>query len=265
MRQYDVKPKQSLGQNFLVDHNIAHRIVTAFGPNPEDDVVEIGPGYGILTHILKNLVSRLVAVEIDRRLAERLAVELQDSENVLLLQQDFLKTDLNLFFREKKLRLIGNIPYNITSPILFKAIENRDIVSDLTLLMQKEVADRIVAEPNCKEYGILSVISQAYADVKKLMTVPPTVFHPKPKVESALLQWRFSDRLSSKITDHELFRKTVRQAFGQRRKMLRKSLKDVVGNLTIEFDLTRRPESLSVEEWILFANNLWIGYGLQGS
>ena len=251
MTHYNVKPKQSLGQNFLVDQNIAQKIIDCFAPNPDDQVLEIGPGYGILTRLLK--VGKLTAVEIDKRLAELVQAEFKNSPNFQLIHSDFLKISLVGY---TSLRIIGNIPYNITSPILFKVIEEREFVQDLTLLIQKEVADRIVASPNCKDYGILSIVSQVYANVKKLMVVPPAVFRPKPKIDSALVQWSFTNERAQHIQDHDFFRKLVRQAFGQRRKMLRKSLRDVLEKGQTGMDMTRRPEQLSVEEWIQFSNEL---------
>lgn len=251
MIQYNVKPKQSLGQNFLIDQNIAQNIVECFAPNLDDHVLEIGPGYGILTRLFK--VGTLTAVEIDKRLAQIVRIEFKNKANFELIQNDFLKIDLSKF---NSVRIIGNIPYNITSPILFKVIEEREFVKDLTLLIQKEVADRIVAKPNNKDYGILSVVSQTYADVKKLLTVPPTVFRPKPKIESALVQWTFTNKRAERIQDHDFFRKIVRQAFGQRRKMLRKSLSDIFEIKSTSIDKTRRPEDLSIDEWVQLTNEL---------
>jgi 16S rRNA (adenine1518-N6/adenine1519-N6)-dimethyltransferase len=251
MTKYNVKPKQSLGQNFLIDQNIAQKIVDCFAPTLKDRVLEIGPGYGILTRLLK--AGHLTAVEIDQRLAQHIRSEFESCPNFELIQNDFLKIDLSEF---KSVRIIGNIPYNITSPILFKVIEERKFVQDLTLLVQKEVADRIVASPNCKAYGILSVVSQTYADVKKLLVVPPVVFRPKPKIDSALVQWKFTNKRAQHIQDHDFFRKVVRQGFGQRRKMLRKSLRDLFENASTQIDKTRRPEHLSVDEWIQLSNEL---------
>ena len=256
MKSYDVKPKQSLGQNFLVDQNIAENIIDAIGPQKDDYIIEIGPGYGILTRELVQRTDHLTAVEIDRRLAEKIEAEFEIGDKFKLIQKDFLKVDLQELAQGQMLRIVGNVPYNITSPIMFKVLEERSVVQDLTMLIQKEVADRIVAGPNCKEYGILSVVSQAYADVKKLLNVPRTVFNPKPKIESTLIQWTFTDKRSQRIKDHDFFRAVVRQAFGQRRKMLRKSLKDLFVDKKITFDETLRPEQLSVEDWILLTNEL---------
>jgi len=249
-----IKAKQSLGQNFLSDPNTADSIVRAMNLQPTDHVLEIGPGFGVLTRRIAPNVERLTSVEIDRRLAEQVKNEMRDVDNFNLVLQDFLKFSFDDIDIQKKLRVVGNVPYNITSPILFKVFEHRDKVSDLIMLIQKEVGERIVAGPNSKDYGILAVFSQAFADVELLLKVPPTVFRPKPKVDSALIRWKFTSERSQHIQDEALFRKMVKQAFGQRRKMLRKSLKNIIENSQVEFDYTRRPEQLSVHEWIAFVN-----------
>ncbi len=251
------KPKQSLGQNFLIDQNVARNIVNALDLRETDHVLEIGPGLGILTVLIQPTVKSLIAVEIDKNLSVVLKKNLGDRENFTLIETDFLKIDLSEFKDRMPLRIIGNIPYHITSPILFKVLKERQGIRDMTLLIQKEVADRIVASPDCKEYGILSVMSRAYADVEILLRVPRTVFSPSPKVDSALVRWRFTDERSRNIQDEEHFRKIVRQAFGQRRKMLRNSLKDVLPtDRQVSIDLEKRPEHLTIEQWIELANEL---------
>ncbi len=255
--QADLSPKQSLGQNFLTDPNVARNIVAAFELTANDSVLEIGPGLGVLTLLVQPRVRKLIAVELDRSLAAILQDKFVDCANFELLVEDFLKFELNQLSTDRRWRIIGNIPYHITSPILFKVLEARRAVQDMTLLLQKEVAARIVAKPNCKEYGILSVMSQAFADVKTLLQVPRTVFSPRPKVDSSLVRWTFTTERSNRIQDEWVFRQAVRRAFGQRRKMLRNSLKDgfLLDRLT-EDELTLRPEQLGVEQWIDLANRL---------
>ena len=211
------------------------------------------------------MVKKLVAVEIDRNLAGRLEEEFGSCSNCRIVQSDFLKYNF-ADFDEKQIRVIGNIPYNITSPIFFKIIENRNIVKDLTMLIQKEVAQRIVSRPNTKDYGILAVFSQVFAQVKILMHVPRTVFSPKPKVESSLVQWVFTEQRAKDILDMELFKKIVKQAFGKRRKTLKNALlgsdlgfnegQILVALERADIDPRRRAETISVEGFVALAKAL---------
>ncbi len=244
-----IRPKQSLGQNFLTDPGIALKIVDKFGLLSDDTVLEIGPGQGALTEILLQKVCRLYCVEIDRRCIMLLE---EKFPNITIFHADFIKFHIDRIETERKLRIVGNIPYHITSPILFHVLDARDRVQDLTLLIQREVAERTIAPPGCKAYGILSVLSQAVADVKILMQVPRTVFKPRPKIDSSLIRWRFKE--NHQIKDFEFFRKIVRQGFSQRRKMLRNTLSEYVNK--INFDFTQRPEQLSVAQWTTLTNSL---------
>ncbi len=259
MSSVGIQPKQSLGQNFLTDPNVARNIVAAFALKPNDVVLEIGPGLGVLTLLVQPQVCRLVAIEIDKNLASILHAKLADCANFELIVNDFLKVDLQRLPPDNGWRIIGNIPYHITSPILFKVLEARQAVQDMTLLLQKEVAARIVAKHNCKDYGILSVMSQTFADVNTLLQVPRTVFSPRPKVDSSLVCWTYTDERSRQIQDEAVFRQAVRRAFGQRRKMLRNSLRDffLLDRLSAS-ELTMRPEQLSVQQWIDLSNRLAI-------
>jgi len=250
-----VKAKQSLGQNFLVDDNMARKIVDAINPTADDIVVEIGPGKGMITQFLQQRAKKLISVEIDQRLYDGLDIMFKLCENFELVKKDFLQIDLHDFHFDQKIRVVGNIPYNITSPIMFKIFGQRDVVQDLTLLVQKEVGQRVVSQPGGKDYGILAVLSQTIADVRLLFTVPPTVFQPRPKVDSALIQLTFTNERAAKIRNEKFFREIVKKAFGLRRKMLRNSLKDFAEQTS--FDFTRRPEQLSVDEWIELANELF--------
>jgi 16S rRNA (adenine1518-N6/adenine1519-N6)-dimethyltransferase len=252
----DHRAKKSLGQNFLIDQNVLHKIVSALQLAAEDVVIEIGPGTGLMTALIQPHVRSLLAVEIDNLLVVGLREKFAACANLEIRHADILKTDLQEWIGQRTARIVGNIPYYITTPIIFHVLDQPRHIQDMTLLMQKEVAERIVARPNSKAYGILSVISQACADVQCLLQVPATVFQPRPKVDSALVRWRFTSRLGGTIADHELFRRLVRTAFNQRRKMLRATLKLFpIAELT-GWDFTRRPEDLSVEEWIEFANDI---------
>ncbi|HTK81725.1 MAG TPA: 16S rRNA (adenine(1518)-N(6)/adenine(1519)-N(6))-dimethyltransferase RsmA [Bacteroidota bacterium] len=258
-----VAPKQSLGQNFLVDDNIARNIVRDLHLDGQDIVVEIGPGQGALTRQLAPHVSRLIAMEIDQRVIEALQQEL-GSDKVTILRQDFLAAELSKVSSEyrKRLRVVGNIPYHLTSPILFKVFEEHQAVTDLTIMVQKEVARRIVAGPGTKEYGILSVFSRFYGVPRKLFDVSPNCFYPKPNVTSTVIQISMHPLLPE--LDIPLFSKVVRTTFGKRRKVLRNSLKDlpyddevlqrIIGNSKISLD--RRPEELTMEEFITLTNDI---------
>ncbi|MDZ7723197.1 MAG: 16S rRNA (adenine(1518)-N(6)/adenine(1519)-N(6))-dimethyltransferase RsmA [candidate division KSB1 bacterium] len=251
----ELKAKQSLGQNFLTDANVADNIVSAMQLNSTDTVIEIGPGRGMLTRRICPLVHECIALEIDQRLIPGLQRDLADAKNLTILHQDALKYDFSVKGKDG-LVVVGNIPYNITSPIFFKALDNRHCISRLIMLIQREVAERFVSAPNSKEYGILAVLSQTFADVELLLRVPPTVFKPRPKVDSALVRWTFTQKYETQLKDPELYRTIVKQAFGQRRKMMRRSLKDRVNDTRNDFDLTRRPEDLSIQEWIDLTNEL---------
>ncbi len=253
-----LRPKKRFGQNFLVDENILRSIANSLHLQPMDVVIEIGPGTGSLTKYLLPHVAHLVVVELDRDLAAYLRSNLAQYPNFTLVEDDFLKIDCRRWASiDHKVRIVGNIPYNITSNIIFHVFDQHHLVSDMTLLLQREVAERVVAEPKSKAYGILSVFSRFYADVRILFYVPATVFRPIPKVESALVQWRFTDERSQKLADEALFKRVVRTAFGQRRKMLRKSLRsDFDIEKLVDWDLTRRPEELDIDEWIRLANQL---------
>jgi 16S rRNA (adenine1518-N6/adenine1519-N6)-dimethyltransferase len=259
-----IRPKQSLGQNFLVDGNIVRKIISAVAPNRSDVIVEIGPGLGVLTDYLVDQAGRVIAVEIDRRLAVELQRRL-DSDNFTLLTGDFLKMDLVKLADRETIRIVGNIPYHITSPVIFKAFEHRDIVRDMTLMIQREVAERIVAKPRTKAYGILSVYSQLYSRPRIRFIVSRNVFKPRPEVDSAIVQWDFSKAVPVPNMAPDLLDKIVHLTFQQRRKMLRRSLKQlprfdgVADRLTLDFN--RRPEELTPLEFVELSNmihNLWM-------
>ena len=253
-----IKPKQSLGQNFLIDDNIARNIVRELHLKEDDIIIEIGPGQGALTKHLAGKTRKLIAVEVDKRVVSELRDNYQ-SENVEIVHQDFLKVSLSQIQERFKttLRLVGNIPYHLTSPILFKAFEERIAVQDITMMIQREVSRRIASEPNSKDYGILSVFSHFYGTPKCLFNVSPNCFYPKPKVTSTVVQIQLHERLPYRV-DRELFGLVVRTAFGKRRKTLSNSLsylpysETIMNSLLekIEFPLDKRPEQLTVEQFV---------------
>jgi len=255
MDKIPLRPKKSLGQNFLTDENIARKIVSAISVTPDDRVLEIGPGTGVLTKYLVEQAGAVTAVEIDNSLAPQLAERFAGFPNFELIHADVLKVPLpSILGNAAKWRVVANLPYHITSPLLFKLFEHSRLFLDATLMLQKEVAQRIVAAPGSRTYGILSVFCQLYADVRILFVVRKNVFFPVPEVDSAVVQWKFKDRLPLTESEEPLFRSVVRGVFAQRRKMLRNSLKSIQDlNLAVEqldFDLNQRPEQLSIDDFL---------------
>ncbi len=245
-------PKKSLGQNFLRDENVARNIVESLELHSGDVVVEIGPGQGALTKHLSSRVKRVLAVEIDERAIEVLRETLGDS--VKLIHADVLKVSLASLAREYQapLRVVGNIPYNITSEILFWLFDSSESVRDATLMVQVEVARRFVAQPGTKEYGILSVFSQFYSTPEYLFKVSRNSFYPRPNVDSAVVRFRLRSQLPA--CNRGLFKAVVRGTFGKRRKTLRNGLRYMgFSDDQLEaasFDLTRRPEDLTLEDFL---------------
>jgi 16S rRNA (adenine1518-N6/adenine1519-N6)-dimethyltransferase len=254
-----LKPVKYLGQHFLNDKNIARKIAEAINPQPDDVIVEIGAGEGFLTEQFVGKVRKIFAVEVDKRAVDFLRVRFEDK--VEILHQDFLKLDFKMFENYGKIRLVGNIPYNITSSIIFKAIENRRLIEDLTIMVQFEVALRIVAQPGVKDYSILSVMCQAYSKPEILFRVSRNVFYPRPNVTSAVIRLDFENGEKAKgIIDDSFFKKIVKVVFNKRRKILKNTLKEIFDDETLsklEFDLTKRPEQLSVDEFIDLSNSLY--------
>ncbi len=250
------RPKKKLGQNFLIDENIIRKLVNALKMSSEDYVLEIGSGHGVITNHVVSEVQKIVAVELDRVLASELKRKFARIENFELIEDDFLKIPLkNLFGKHQQWKVFGNIPYHLTSPIIFKIIEHRQHVKSLTLMIQKEVARRIQAKPNSKLYGIISIYSHLYADVEILFVVSKNVFYPKPKVDSAVVQWNFLPQPRYYIDNNLVLKQIIRAMFGMRRKVLRNSLKPFLHNTAnIPIDLTRRPEQLTVEEIVTLSN-----------
>jgi 16S rRNA (adenine1518-N6/adenine1519-N6)-dimethyltransferase len=258
-----IKPKKSLGQHFLIDDNIARNILRDLHPTSNDVIVEIGPGKGALTQHLSGTVKKLIAVEIDIRVMDELKEKFL-SPDVVILHKDFLEVDLKAISRQEgqQLRLVGNIPYNLTSEILVKAFDERSAVRDFTFMVQREVAHRLAAKPGTKEYGILSVYAQFYGRLKILFSVSPNCFYPKPNVSSAVIQEQLFESLPFAV-DEQMFRMVVRTTFGKRRKTLRNSLKFLpqergsISNMDSPSNLfDKRPEQLSVGQFVELANML---------
>jgi 16S rRNA (adenine1518-N6/adenine1519-N6)-dimethyltransferase len=265
MRSAPYSPKKSLGQHFLHDGNIARNIVAALSPRHGDHVVEIGPGPGVLTALLAEYDVALTAVEVDGRAVEALRQRFPADAwpRLELRHEDVLRCDIpELMARTgKPLRIIGNLPYNITSQILFRLFDAAHAVEDAVFMMQKEVAERILSLPGSKEYGILSVITQAHGRASKCFHVSPNVFVPRPKVWSTVLHFHFTQNRLGEIENYSFFRMLVKATFGQRRKTLGNSLRQLgvdprsVPAEAMDF-LPRRPEQLSLAEFISLSNIL---------
>lgn len=253
-------PKKSLGQNYLHDDNICRNTVDVFNVQDTEFVFEIGPGQGALTKYLLKKTKNLIAIELDLKNVEILK---RDYPELTIIHEDFLKLDFKKLIDDytitNKIKVIGNIPYYITSDIIFKLIENRGFISDAQLMMQEEVALRVAASPGSKAYGILSVMVQTFCEVELLFKVTANCFYPKPKVDSRVVKLTFNNKFLNQINDIGYFRKFVRGAFSQRRKTLRNSLKTI--NIDInevkDFDFNRRAETLSVSEFINLSNKFY--------
>ena len=255
-----VRPKKNLGQHFLVDLNIAKRIAdTVDEPYGDLPVLEVGPGMGVMTQYLVTKPRQLKVVEIDREsVAYRKGTLFKDNGQDTIIEGDFLRMDLRELFAGGQFVLTGNYPYDISSQIFFKMIDNRDLIPCCTGMIQHEVALRIASQPGTKAYGILSVLIQAWYDVEYLFMVDETVFNPPPKVKSAVI--RMTRNIVERLgCDEQLFKRVVKTAFNQRRKMLRVSLKQMLSDQQMPFIADSsfamlRPEQLSIAQFVELTN-----------
>jgi 16S rRNA (adenine1518-N6/adenine1519-N6)-dimethyltransferase len=250
-----VKPLKRFGQNYLHDNNIIKKIVREIDPKPDDTIVEIGPGRGALTEHIYGKTNEFFAVEIDKRVIDDLGSRFPDLK---LIQSDFLKIDLNLLQSSEnyRIRIIGNIPYNITSPIIFKAINNSELIEDMVFTVQEEVAKRMIAKKGTKNYGILAVLLKYFSETKLCFKVSPNAFFPKPKVTSAVVHIILK-KLKSEKNEQQTFINIVKAAFGNRRKTLKNSLSNSIFreiNFSgADIDLSLRAEQLDVNDFIQLA------------
>lgn len=270
LKQHQFSFKKSLGQNFLIDVNILQKIIASSGITKESGVIEIGPGIGSLTEQLAIAAQKVVAFEIDRRLLPILNDTLASYENVKIVNEDFLKTDLkqticSYFENFKNIHVVANLPYYVTTPIIFHILEQVSKIDAMTVMLQKEVAERIAAKPGTKEYGSLSIAVQYYANPTIMMDVPKTVFIPQPNVISSVLNLKMRQSPLVKVIDEKLFFEIVKASFSHRRKTIRNNLlqfykgkliKEEINNLLqrAEIDGIRRGESLTIEEFASLAN-----------
>ena len=258
-----VRPKKNLGQHFLTDLNIAKRIAdTVDEPYAELPVLEVGPGMGVMTQYLVEKPRPLKVVEIDKESVAYLKATLFKEQEAPIIEGDFLRMDLREVFDGQQFVLTGNYPYDISSQIFFKMLDNKDLIPCCTGMIQHEVALRIASQPGNKQYGILSVLIQAWYHVEYLFQVEPGVFNPPPKVQSAVIRMTRNE-VTDLGCDEQLFRRVVKTVFNQRRKMLRVSLKQILSDaqlstLNSNFSdlLTRRPEQLSIPEFVDLTNKV---------
>lgn len=252
-----MRARKRFGQHFLHDPAVVARIVAALNPQPGETIVEIGPGRGALTLPLLDRAHRLHAIELDRDLAARLPALAAGRGELAIHQANVLDFDFSSLAHAGRLRLVGNLPYNISTPLLFRVIDQSDAITDAVFMLQKEVAERIVAEPGGKDYGRLSVMIQWRMRVEHLFDVGPGAFQPPPKVQSSVI--RMTPRPAAEIlpVDRERLSRVVQTAFAQRRKTLRNSLRAVVDDNAFAragIDPSRRAETLSLEEFATLAN-----------
>jgi len=267
---HNIRPKKQLGQNFLVDPTTAEMIVSRSGILPEDVVLEIGAGLGALTIPVARIAQKVYAVEKDRQIINILRPEIlaHNLSNVVLMERDILKIDIQSLAKNvpQKLVVMGNLPYNISSQVLVRLTASREAVSRAVLMFQKELAQRITAQPGGKEYGRLTVVLRYCSDVTKIADIKASLFFPKPKIDSEVLEFRFKSSPSPPADDEAFLFRVIKAAFGNRRKTLKNAL--AASELKIDaataakllkrsdIDPVRRAETLSVEEFVKLSNTL---------
>lgn len=250
--------RKRFGQNFLHDASVISRIINSIQPTPADHIIEIGPGQGALTVPLLTACGHLDAIELDRDLIEHLTRHCAGAGALTIHNQDALKFDFrSLRQNSSALRIVGNLPYNISTPLLFHLLEYADIIQDMFFMLQKEVVDRIGAAPGGKNYGRLSVMTQLRCRTECLFSVPPQAFHPVPKVFSAVIKLTPRQDYLAKITNLDKLAFIVKQSFSMKRKTLRNNLKDYIDNEQLQhvnIDPARRAETLTLDEFIRLGN-----------
>lgn len=267
VKKHGFKFTKSLGQNFLIDDNIVDKIVAGAGIGPEDKIIEVGPGIGTLTREMASRAQNLMAVEIDKNLIPILEDTLEDYDNVKIVNEDIIKADIRGLIDENlgggPVKLVANLPYYITTPIIMRFLEENINVTDIVVMVQKEVAERMNAQPGGKDFGALSVAVQYYCDTEIVAKVPRHLFVPQPNVDSIVIALRVRPERKYKVDDEDLYFKVVKAAFGQRRKTLLNSISSM-GNLAKDqvkealeeagIDPKRRGETLSLDEFAILSN-----------
>jgi len=266
-----IRPSKRFGQHFLHDRNIIRKIISAFDPKPDESVVEIGPGTGALTSTLVERAARVIAIEFDRKLIEPLRERFGERDNFRLVEADALETDIcDLIQPAKRARLVANLPYNISTAILQRLIEQA-CITEMVLMLQKEVVDRMLAPAGSSDRGYLSVIVEAYCESEKLFDVSPGAFRPPPKVWSTVVRLNRRAQIKSGVRDEELFRQVVSAGFAQKRKTILNNLRNSTGPLQSRVkdnggasivlcragvDVQRRAETLTFDEWVRIVQSL---------
>lgn len=266
VKKYNFKFTKSLGQNFLVDDSVLEDIVEGAEVGQEDLVIEIGPGVGTLTAQLLKKAKRVVAIELDSDLIPILQAEIGENQNFQLIHKDALKVDFNeIIGDEKSVKLVANLPYYVTTPIIAKLLNEGYNFKSLTIMIQKEVAERINAEPNCKDYGALSILVQYHCTTEIVRTVAPTCFMPRPKVDSTVIRLEKLEKPAVDVKSKKLFFEIVRSAFNMRRKTLWNGVKSIGLNKELmekafadaNIDPKRRGETLSLQEFANLSDSIY--------
>jgi 16S rRNA (adenine1518-N6/adenine1519-N6)-dimethyltransferase len=267
MSHFKSPPKKQLGQHFLADRAVIEQIVLAVDPRPGERLVEIGPGQGAITLPLLRRHHALTVIEFDRDLITPLAIAAEGLGDLTIIHKDVLKVDFGKLAGDERIRLVGNLPYNISTPILFHVLEHAEGIVDMHFMLQKEVVERMAAGPGGKEYGRLSVMLQALCRVEPLFDVPPAAFRPPPKVDSSVVRLLPKAPGEVGIDDPAMFERVVRDAFGQRRKTLRNALQAVCDAEAIAAAGIRpelRAEQVEVAGFINLSNRLAGGADVGG-
>lgn len=260
------RPRKALGQNFLTDSNIIHKILKAADLQPGDKLLEVGPGRGALTDLLAVRGAGLIAVEFDRDLAAILRERFADNDQVLIHEQDILKVDFEQLLGSGRYKVVANLPYNISTPVLFRFLEERHRLSKLVVMLQKEVGERLAASPDCSEYGILTVLFRQWFEVKREFLVSPGCFFPPPKIDSVVISLVPLAVSRVEVGDQQLFERIVKAAFAMRRKTLWNCLKssglaetELLEKVLLSCDIDgrRRGETLTLDEFALLARTLF--------
>lgn len=256
--------KKRFGQNFLIDQSVIHNIVDSISPQHEDLMIEIGPGLGAMTKPLLSRLNKLNVIELDRDIIPKLInncvfSDIENKSKLIVNEIDVLKFNFEQFYAENqtetkdKLRIVGNLPYNISTPVLFYLLDSRHVIHDMHFMLQKEVVDRIVAGPGVKNYGRLSVMLQTFCTTQALFEVPPYAFEPAPKVDSAILCLQPSTKFDGRIHSFSEYENLIREAFSQRRKTLKNTLKKICSSDQIEqagLAPSQRAEELSISDFV---------------
>lgn len=264
LQRFGIHMSKRLGQNFLIDAGIVQGIVDAAEIQPGDRVLEIGPGIGTLTQALAEAGADVTCVELDKRLPEVLSHTLEAYDNVKIIQGDILKVDIPAIMGSEPFKVVANLPYYITTPIIMALLEKHLPITDIVVMVQKEVAERMAAQPGGKTYGALSAAVQYYSVPEIALYVPPRSFMPPPEVDSVVVDCKIRKEPAVQLTDEKLFFRVVKAAFGQRRKTLGNALKalgiakDTINDVLTQagIDSSRRGETLTLEEFAAIANTL---------